>query len=349
MEQEFIKALKGKETVKTPIWLMRQAGRYLSEYRETRVQAGGFLDLCYNPELACEVTLQPLRRFDLDAAIIFSDILVVPQALGQKLWFETGEGPRLDPIQSIQDLGEFNPDKFLNFLNPVFEAVDRTRTSLTNDKALIGFSGAPWTLACYMINGRGSRDYQNVRLFARQNPEKFMAILDQLVEAIVIYLSKKIEAGANAIQIFDSWAGVLSVEEFQSYAIEPVQKIVQKLKILHPDIPVIGFPRGAGFNYQSYIDQVDVDGVSCDQSLPLTEMKRLQNSVCVQGNLDNVLLLNGGEEMISQTYKILDNLGSGSFIFNLGHGVIKETNPDHVTQLIETIREWDKNNARYAA
>lgn len=335
---ELIKALKKQPTNHTPIWLMRQAGRYLPEYREVRKQAGGFLDLCYTPNLASEVTLQPLRRFDLDAAIIFSDILVVPHALGQKVWFEEGEGPRLDPIKSINDLPEFSQDQFLDHLAPVFEALELTRSAMPSDKALIGFAGAPWTLACYMINGRGSRDYQNVRVFARQNKQEFQNILDTLVHAISIYLIQKIKSGANAIQIFDSWSGVLSVEEFKTYSIDPTKKIIENVKAVYPDIPIIGFPRGAGLNYADYVKTTAIDAVSCDQSVPLSSMKEFQNDVCVQGNLDNILLLNGGADMTAQSQEICNSLANGPFIFNLGHGVIKDTNPDHVTQLIEAIR-----------
>lgn len=339
METEFIKALKGQYTNHIPIWLMRQAGRYLPEYREIRKQAGDFLNLCYTPTQASEVTLQPLRRYDLDAAIIFSDILVIPHALGQKVWFEPGEGPKLDPITKAMD---FNVDQFLKFLNPVFEALDLTRTALPMDKSLIGFAGAPWTLACYMINGQGSRDYQNVRNFARQNPQEFQNILNVLAEAISIYLIKKIDAGANALQIFDSWAGVLSVEELQKYSIDPTAKIIAKVKATHPDIPMIGFPRGVGLNYQSYIDQTGIDAVSCDQAVPLDQMKQFQKTICVQGNLDNLLLLKGGQEMVDQAEKICDALGDKPFIFNLGHGVIKETNPDNVALLVETIKNFKK-------
>jgi len=339
MKTEFIKALKGQRTNHIPIWLMRQAGRYLPEYREVRKDAGGFLNLCYTPELASEVTLQPLRRFDLDAAIIFSDILVIPHALGQKVWFEPGEGPKLEPITKAMDL---NPDQFLEFLNPVFEALDLTRTALPADKSLIGFAGAPWTLACYMINGQGSRDYQNVRNFARQNPQEFQNILDVLVEAISIYLIQKIKAGANALQIFDSWAGVLSCEEFQKYSIDPTAKIIAKVKAVYPDISMIGFPRGVGFNYQYYIDQTGIDAVSCDQGVPLAQMQEFQNHVCVQGNLDNLLLLKGGQEMTGQAEIICDALGDKPFIFNLGHGVIKETNPDDVALLVETVKKYHK-------
>lgn len=334
----FIKTLDGQKTNTIPIWLMRQAGRYLPEYRETRKQAGGFLDLCYTPKLASEVTLQPLRRYDLDAAIIFSDILVVPHALGQKVWFEEGEGPKLEPIRSVSDLPTWNEDRFLDHLAPVFEALDLTRAALPDDKALIGFAGAPWTLACYMINGGGSRDYQNVRQFAVQNPSGFQALLDLLVDAISIYLVQKVKAGAQALQIFDSWAGVLSTEEFQNYSVNPTAKIVQNVKQVLPDIPVIGFPRGVGYNYQAYIDRTGIDAVSCDQSIPLPQMKAFQDQVVVQGNLDNLLLCEGGDRMIDQARLICETLKDKPFIFNLGHGVIKETDPDHVTQLIQSVK-----------
>ena len=338
-EQKFIQTLLGKQTDHIPVWLMRQAGRYLPEYREVRAKAGDFLSLCYNPELASEVTLQPLRRFDLDAAIIFSDILVVPHALGQRVWFVEGEGPRLDPILNLFDLPDWDENQFLEHLSPVFEALKLTRSALPKDKALIGFSGAPWTLLCYMINGKGSRDYQNVRGFAMLNPDAFYNLMDLLVQAISLYLIKKIEAGANAVQIFDSWAGVLSATEFQNYCIEPTAKIVSAVKAVYPDVPIIGFPRGAGYNYHSYVQQTGVNCVSCDQSVPLETMKYFQNNICVQGNLDNLLLLGGGDEMVEQTKKICGSLKSRPFIFNLGHGVIKETNPDSVTLLINTIRQ----------
>jgi len=343
METEFIKALNGNPTDHIPMWMMRQAGRYLPEYREVRKQAGDFLNLCYTPNLASEVTLQPLRRYDLDAAIIFSDILVIPHALGQKIWFEEGEGPKLEPITKAMDL---SPQDFLNFLEPVFEAVNLTRAALPTDKSLIGFAGAPWTLVCYMINGQGSRDYQNVRVFARENPQEFQNLLNVLVEAISIYLIKKIEAGANAIQIFDSWAGVLSCEEFQDYSITPTAKIIAKVKQTYPNVPIIGFPRGVGFNYQSYIDQTGIDAVSCDQGVPLAQMKKFQNQVCVQGNLDNLLLLKGGQEMVSQAEIICAELSDKPFVFNLGHGVIKDTNPDDVALLVDTVKNFKREELK---
>lgn len=342
METEFIKALSRQPTNHTPIWLMRQAGRYLPEYREVRKQAGDFLNLCYTPKLASEVTLQPLRRFDLDAAIIFSDILVIPHALGQNVWFEEGEGPRLDPIQTINDLPEFNQDKFLDHLEPVFEVLRLTRAALPQDKSLIGFAGAPWTLACYMVNGRGSRDYQNVRHFAFQNPQEFQAIIDRLVDAISIYLIEKIKNGANALQIFDSWCGVLGVEEFDRWSIKPTAEIVRRVKAVCPHIPIIGFPRMAGYGYEKYVSETGINAVSCDPSVPLEIMKKLQDTVCVQGNLDSLLLLKGGNEMVAQANKICEALAGKPFVFNLGHGVIKETPPEHVALLVQTIKGFQK-------
>ena len=334
----FLQAFDRKPMDHTPVWLMRQAGRYLPEYRQVRAQAGGFLDLCYTPDLASEVTLQPLRRFDLDAAIIFSDILVVPHALGQNVWFAEGEGPRLNPIKTLSDLPGFSKSDFLSHLGPVFEAVSKTRAALNPSKALIGFAGAPWTLACYMIEGKGSRDFQSVRLHALHNPQDFQALLNHLADVIALYLIEKIKAGAEAIQIFDSWSGVLSVEEFDAYCIQPTAKIVKTIKQTFPDVPIIGFPRAAGFGYQSYVENTGINGVSCDASIPLDVMKDLQKTVTVQGNLDNILLLKGGVEMDRQAQKICETLGGGSFIFNLGHGVIKETDPQNVERLIEVIR-----------
>jgi uroporphyrinogen decarboxylase len=340
MKTDFIRNLSGQTTNQAPVWLMRQAGRYLPEYREVRAKMGGFLNLCYTPEFASEVTLQPIRRFDLDAAIIFSDILVVPHALGQHVWFEEGEGPRLDSIQSIDDLGEFNQDQFLKHLDPVFEALSLTRSALQDDKSLIGFAGAPWTLACYMINGRGSRDYQNVRLFSLQNPDIFQAIIDRLIEAVSSYLIEKVKHGANALQIFDSWCGVLNVEEFNRWSIQPTKKIVARVKASYPDIPIIGFPRMAGYGYEKYVAETGINAVSCDPNMPLDTIKDLQQNICVQGNLDPLLLLQGGDAMVDQVNKICTALRGGPFVFNLGHGVIKDTPPDHVELLVKTVKDF---------
>jgi uroporphyrinogen decarboxylase len=338
---DFIKNLNGQKTPHTPIWMMRQAGRYLPEYRKVRAKAGGFLDLCYNPELASEVTLQPLNRFDLDASIIFSDILVVPHAMGQKLWFEEGEGPKLDPIKSISELPILETDKFLDHLKPVFEALEITREALPQDKSLIGFAGAPWTLACYMVNGGGSKTgFQNVRDLAASDPSAFLGIIGTLIDAISMYLIEKIKAGANAIQIFDSWAGVLNADEFNQWCVGPTAEIIRRVHATYPQTPIIGFPRMIGVEgYKTYIENTGISAVSCDQSLSLDTMVKFQNNVCVQGNLDNQLLLEGGKKMVNHIHKICDALENGPFVFNLGHGVIKETPPSHVELLIKTIRE----------
>lgn len=344
MKQEFLQELKKQKAQSIPIWMMRQAGRYLPEYREVRKQAGDFLSLCYTPELASEVTLQPLRRYNLDAAIIFSDILVVPDALGQNVRFVAGEGPMLDPINSIQQLPDFNPDKFLEFLSPVFEAVQLTHSQLPDNKTLIGFAGAPWTLACYMVQGKGSRDFETVRHLAVTQPSVFAEIIDRLVEAISIYLIEKIKHGAGTIQIFDSWAGVLSANEFQKWVVDPTAKIVKRLKDSYPDTPVIGFPRLAGLNYQSYIEQTGIDCISLDPTVPLHKARQLQNenNIIVQGNLDPLLLLKGGSDMVDQVHSICDELGTGGFIFNLGHGIIKETDPETVTLLVDTVKNYKR-------
>lgn len=343
MTQNFLQELGGNKANSIPMWMMRQAGRYLPEYRKVREQAGGFLDLCYNPELACEVTLQPLRRYDLDAAIIFSDILVIPHALGQDVRFQAGEGPVLSPIGKLGDLPKFNAEEFLKHLEPVFQALSFTRENLPHDKSLIGFAGAPWTLACYMVEGRGSRDFESVRKLAITYPDIFQEIIDKLVEAISLYLITKVKNGADALQIFDSWAGVLSSAEFEKWVIEPTRKIVVAVKKSCPHTPIIGFPRLAGVNYQDYITKTGINGISLDQSISLSFAKSLQENnpdVTIQGNLDPLLLLKGGSDMTDQVKRICENLGQKRFIFNLGHGVIKETDPETVSLLVETVKNY---------
>lgn len=339
-DMNFITVLQGNKTADIPVWFMRQAGRYLPEYREVRAKAGDFLNLCYTPELAAKVTLQPIDRFNLDAAIIFSDILVVPHAMGQAVWFEEGEGPRLEPIQSINDLPDFHRDKFLDHLKPVFEALSITRQSLHRSKALIGFSGAPWTLACYMVNGRGSRDYQNVRRLACEQPGIFGEIIGRLVEAVSIYLIEKIRHGADALQIFDSHAGVLSENEFNQWVINPTMKIVKNIQSVYPHVPIIGFPRQAGYGFERYIDKTGVDCISLDSSVPLTKMKDFQKKIPVQGNLDPLLLLGNKSELVEQALEICDVMADRPFIFNLGHGMVKETDPGIVALLVETIKNY---------
>lgn len=330
-----IDAYQGNKTETIPVWLMRQAGRYLPEYRALREKAGGFLDLCYNPEWAAEVTLQPLRRYDLDAAILFSDILVIPQAMGQDLTFQKGEGPVLGPL----DLDQLNDsqDQIENFLSPVFETVSRVRAQLSPSQALIGFCGAPWTVACYMIDGRGKTGFPKANKMALEDPDRLQIIIDKIVTASIHYLRAQIDAGAQAIQIFDSWAGYLSGGVFDQFCARPVAKIVHAVRQSHPDIPIIGFPRAMLGNMADYIAQTGVNVLALGTDADRQQARHLD--ICLQGNLDPDLLLQGGEAMKKAVKQIMFDLDSGPFVFNLGHGVIKETNPDHISQLIETIKQ----------
>lgn len=339
IEPTFLKVLKHETGITPPIWLMRQAGRYLPEYRQTREQAGSFLDLCYNPKLACEVTLQPIRRYAFDAAILFSDILIVPDALGQKVSFVTGEGPRLPPLETPKDITALKPDKTKKTFEIIYETVSLIRQNLSPETALIGFCGAPWTVATYMIGGQGSTDQAKTRLFAYRDPKAFAKLIEILVFTSVDYLSGQISAGAQAIQIFDSWAGNLPDDEFRRWVIKPTEQIVSQLKARHPNIPIIGFPKGAATRYPEFVTMTRVDAVSCDTSLPLNFMQsRLQNRVPVQGNLDPLLLIAGGDRLNKRIDNILESLSDGPFIFNLGHGILPETPPEHVTQLVNRVR-----------
>ncbi|MDG5495820.1 uroporphyrinogen decarboxylase [Niveispirillum sp. BGYR6] len=334
-------ALAGQTQTPPPFWLMRQAGRYLPEYRQVRAQAGGFLDLCLNPELACEVTLQPLRRYGMDAAILFSDILIIPWALGQGLRFAEGEGPVLDAIRDASGLAGLKPEGMHDRAAPIYETVSRIRAALDDRTTLIGFAGSPWTVACYMVEGGGSKEYAKVKRFAYTDPAGFDQLIDILVTATVDYLSAQVKAGAEVLQLFDSWAGALSAADFQRYSVEPTRRIVAALKALHPAVPIIGFPRMAGLNLVSYVEQTGVDAVSLDPSVPPEwAAAHLQGKVAVQGNLDPVVLLAGGEALEQAALSLLDQLGQGPFIFNLGHGIIKETPPEHVTRLAGLIRDW---------
>lgn len=322
-----------------PMWLMRQAGRYLPEYREVRRNVGGFLDLCYTPELAVEVTLQPIRRYGFDAAILFSDILVIPDALGQAVRFEEGEGPKLHPLRKVDDLGKLSLERLHDHLAPVYETVRRLSAELPGETALIGFAGAPWTVATYMVEGGGSRDFVNARGWGLHDPEGFSQLIELVTEATTAYLCRQVEEGAEVLQIFDSWAGVLSEGEFERWVIGPTTRIVSNVKDRHPDVPIIGFPRGAGILYESYVAETGVDAVSLDSTMPLGwASTHLQGRVALQGNLDPLLLLGGGEPMEREARRILGILGSGPFVFNLGHGIIKETPPDHVARLVEIVR-----------
>ena len=335
----FLNVLHRHATTPPPIWLMRQAGRYLPEYRETRRQAGSFLDLCYNPELATEVTLQPLRRYNFDAAILFSDILVVPDALGQKVTFQEGEGPMLPPLRSQDDINKLSLDRLANHLRPVFETVSKLSKAIPETTTLIGFAGAPWTVATYMVEGSGSKDFVETKKMAYGQPKVFKALIDLLVQATGDYLLEQIRQGAEVIQLFDSWAGTLPEDQFAQWVIEPTKALVARLKATYPNVPVIGFPRGAGALYEAYADQTGVDAVSLDTGIPLAwAVKTLQSKVVLQGNLDPIMLIAGGEALDRSVDRILEVCSNGPFIFNLGHGILPSTPPDNVARLVERIR-----------
>jgi len=339
----FLQALKGETLSTPPIWLMRQAGRYLPEYMATRAQSKNFLHFCYSPDLAVEVTLQPLRRYGFDAAILFSDILVIPDALGQKVEFVSGQGPQLEPIKNETQLESvIRNDGFHEHLKPVYETVRRLSAEIPKSTALIGFAGAPWTVATYMVEGKGSKDYAEVRSIAYQDPAFFQRLMDILVDRTASYLIEQAHNGAEALQVFDSWAGVLSEPQFIKWAIEPMAEIVKRVKAVHPNVPIIGFPRGAGPMYERYVKETGVDGVGLDHSLPLEWARdHLQPHVTVQGNLDNLLLVAGGEAMEAEAKRILEILGGGPFIFNLGHGIVPQTPPEHVARLCAIVRGED--------
>jgi uroporphyrinogen decarboxylase len=332
-------ALAGKSVTPPPIWLMRQAGRYLPEYRAVREEAGSFLGLCLNPELAAEVTLQPLRRFDLDAAIVFSDILMVPYALGQALEFVEGEGPRLDPVRDAGDLSRLDRKSAEGRLEPVYETLSRVRGELSVHIPVIGFCGAPWTVATYMVEGCGSKDQVAARLWAYRDPGSFQSLIDLLVENSVAYLLGQVNAGAGVLQIFDSWAGSLPEDEFRRWSVAPTRAIVAGVKAKAPNVPIIGFPRGCGALAAAYAEDTGVDAIGCDTAMPLGYIReQLQTRMPVQGNLDPVLLLAGGERLKRGVAAILEALASGPFVFNLGHGILPETPPDHVAALVALVK-----------
>ncbi len=341
MSKRLIQALKGECLSPPPFWLMRQAGRYLPEYMQTRAKSKNFLNFCYTPDLAVEVTLQPLRRYGMDAAILFSDILVIPDALGQDVAFKTGEGPVLKPVTDVGGLEglEQNLDAIHSHLGPVYETVGRLSNEIPETTALIGFAGAPWTVATYMVEGRGSKTYETVRRAALGDDEFFQRLIDLLVNATAAYLIEQVNHGAEVLQLFDSWAGVLSESQFRRWVIEPNRAIVERVKAVHPDVPVIGFPRGAGAMYLDFVVETGVDAVSLDQTVPLEWARdNLQDKVTLQGNLDNLAVVTGGREMEAQTRRILDVLGKGPFIFNLGHGLVPDTPPENVARVAAIIR-----------
>lgn len=336
-EKKLIRSLQGESFEKPPFWFMRQAGRYLPEYLETRSQCGGFLDLCFTPEKAAEVTFQPIRRFDMDAAILFSDILVIPYALGQDVRFVKGEGPKLDAVTSAEDIGNlvYQPER----LEPVMQTVRLLREGLPKDKTLIGFSGSPWTLACYMIEGGGSKDFAKVRAFGHREPTGFMVLQELLERSIVSYCSAQIEAGAEVIQLFDSWAGVCSAAEFDRWVVAPTKRIVEALRSKHPEVPIIGFPRLAGIGYRRYVKETGVNGVGIDgQLVPEWAISHLSDSATVQGNLDPLLLAYDEKGALDQAKRLLEAFAGKPYIFNLGHGFIPETPVAHVEKLVALLK-----------
>lgn len=335
-----LRALAGETQAVPPIWMMRQAGRYLPEYRATRAQAGDFLSLCYNPELAAEVTLQPIRRYGFDAAILFADILLVPQALGAELWFVTGEGPRLSTITTKADFAKLGPASDVHeTLNPIYETVRILSRALPSETTLIGFAGAPWTVATYMIAGRGTPDQGPAHALMQENTALFEALLARITEATIGYLSAQIEAGAEVVKIFDSWAGSLKGDAFEKYALEPAREITAALKARHPGIPVIGFPREAGEKYVGFHKATGVDCVALDNSVdPDWAAAQVQVDGCVQGNLASRHMVTGGEELAADTRRIVQAFSKGPHIFNLGHGITPDANPDNVQLMIDTVR-----------
>jgi uroporphyrinogen decarboxylase len=334
-----LETLRGRKIDRTPIWLMRQAGRYLPEYRALRGQAKNFLDFCFTPDLAVEATLQPIRRYDLDAAILFSDILVVPYGLGQKVWFEEGIGPLLDPIADTDALKGFETQRMIEALAPVYATLRRLKTELPEDRTLIGFAGAPWTLASYMIEGGSSRDFAKAKLWAYGRPESFQKLIDLLVDAVSMHLEAQVAAGAEVLQIFDSWAGALDTAAMRRWSLQPIQAIVTRLKKTAPDVPVIVFPRGVSTGYRDFAEAGIGHALSLDQHIdPAWARDAVQSKLVVQGNLDPRWLVVGGEGMRAAIQRILDALGQGRLVFNLGHGCVPETPPEHVTELIAAVR-----------
>lgn len=341
-----LRALAGERTERPPIWLMRQAGRYLPEYHATRAQAGGMLELCNSPEHAVEVTLQPIRRFGFDAAILFADLPQIAAALGQVLEYKEGEGPVLSPpIRSAADVSRLSLSRLHQDLAPIYETVRRLSLALPSNVALIGYAGAPWTVATYMVEGRGGgpTDHAVIKQWALSDPEGFQPLIDLLTEAVIQFLGRQIEAGAEAIQLFESWAGVLPEPFFQLWCVRPVAAIVEALRARYPSTPIIAFPRAAGLQYDGYAEATGVDCIGLDSTVPLAwAADRIQSGLgrCVQGNLDNQLLVAGGAAMHAETGRILAALGQGPFIFNLGHGILQTTPPEHVEALVRQVQSW---------
>ncbi|TDW25411.1 uroporphyrinogen decarboxylase [Rhizobium azibense] len=332
-----MRVLDGETLSPPPVWLMRQAGRYLPEYRETRAKAGSFLDLCYSPEHAVEVTLQPIRRYGFDAAILFSDILVIPDAMKRNVRFTEGHGPEMEPIDEA-GISRLDAEGVIDYLKPVFETVRRLRAELPEETTLLGFCGAPWTVATYMIAGRGTPDQAPARLFAYQYPKAFERLLMLLADISAEYLVTQIDAGADAVQIFDSWAGVLGEKEFEAYAIKPVARMIAVIKARRPNARVISFAKGAGYLLKTYRQKTGADAIGLDWSVPLEFAADLQKEGAVQGNLDPMRLVAGGRALEEGVDEILAHLGGGPLIFNLGHGITPQADPENVRLLVERVR-----------
>lgn len=345
IRKPLLDVLQRKKPERVPFWLMRQAGRYLPEYRDMRSYAGSFLDMVYDSEKAAEVTMQPLRRFGMDGAILFSDILVIPHALGQPVSFLPGEGPKLEALVSESDLAKLNPDAVDRHCQPVYETISLVREKLVQEgreqTTMIGFAGSPWTVICYMAEGGGSRDFEAARRWALQDPASFQKLVDIVTKATITYLSGQIRAGAEAIQLFESWAGLLGPDQFRRWIIEPNKTIVAALKRDFPHIPVIGFPKGAGLLMLDYAKNTGIDAIGVDHTVdPLWAAQNLQPLMPVQGNLDPVRLLVGGAALDEGLETIRSTMGQYPFIFNLGHGIIKETAIENVQRLTDTVRGW---------
>lgn len=340
MTKTILRALAGETLPTPPIWMMRQAGRYLPEYKATRAEAGDFLSLCYNPELATEVTLQPIRRYGFDAAILFADILLLPQALGMDLWFVTGEGPRLSTITSDADFDKLGRGEMIHdTLNPVYQTVRNLSERLPSETTLIGFAGAPWTVATYMIAGQGTKDQGPAHALKAENRALFEKIIDRLTEATIDYLSEQVKAGAEVVKIFDSWAGSLQGEDFDRYCTAPARTITQELKSRFPGLPVIAFPRQAGDKYIGFHQATGADCVALDDSVtPDWAAEHVQVSGCVQGNLASSHMVTGGQALVEETRRVVDAFSKGPHIFNLGHGITPDADPENVQLMIDTVR-----------
>jgi len=340
MTKTILRALRGETLPTPPIWMMRQAGRYLPEYRATRGQAGDFLSLCYNSELAAEVTLQPIRRYGFDAAIVFADILLLPQALGADLWFETGEGPRLSTITTIDGVRALKATEDIHeTLAPIYETVRILSRALPADTTLIGFAGAPWTVATYMIAGRGSPDQAAAHALKSKDRAAFAALIDKITDATIEYLSMQVQAGAEVIKLFDSWAGSLKGADFTDFAVAPAARIIAALKARHPGLPIIAFPREAGAGYVGYAEATGADCVAIDNSVtPEWAAEHVQVSGCVQGNLAPGHMVTGGAALDEATRRVVAAFSKGPHIFNLGHGITPDADPENVARMIAVVR-----------